>query len=693
VARAPLVPRPRTACVIVAALLASADAAAQDHSQHQHQPNPPTAPAPAAAQDHARHQHQSATPATPSTRARGDAGLPDSARTPIAVRAEFVSGPVGATGTVLERQELEVRVRLTDPATGRPITGLEPMAWVDVRSDGQTSMAACQQRVGAFVEATLHVKHGEINVTQPVDDLNGHYIVALARGGTLVVIDPVKGFGRTRMLTAVPLGAEGADWASTPDDRRIFVALPTRGEVAVVNVHTWKVEARIPAGARPTRVRMQPGARRLWVTDDEAGVVVIDTDRLAVVASIPVGPGPHALDFTSDGATAFVAARRAGRVAVIDAGTLSIRRQVQTGVGPVDVAWSSGRGAAFVADEADGSLTVIDPNGQTVDRVALAPGIRSIRFAPDASSGEHAGHGGHGDGGAGGRLAFILNPLTGTLQIYDGVEKRVVRTLSGAPQPDQVAFTGTFAYIRAAGTPSVALIPLARPTSGATGPHDYFAAGGIAPGAVLADSLGDVLVPQPGMHDAIYAVNPAERMVYSYHYMEGMPVPHGGLTTYGFTPRSVRVVSRRVRETEPGVYAATLRIDRPGDYDLIFRSPEPYLLGCYGFSVARDSSLHSARDLRVAADTAELRTGRQTVRFRVSGARDGVPVADLADLRVQMASTDGWVRRAPAAAVGGGLYEAEFEIPSAGVYFASFEIPSRGVALRDLPPAALRVQP
>ena len=622
----------------------------------------------------------------------------ESQPTPAPLRAEFLAGPVGAPGTraVREREEMEVRVRLTDPATGEPVTGLTPMAWVDVRRrpGEETPLAACQRHVGAFIEASLHVRHGEINLHKPVDDLNGHYVVALARGGTLVVLDPVKGFGRTRMLTAVPLGAEGADWAATPDDRRIFVTLPSTGEVAVVNTHTWRVEARIPAGTRPARARMHPDGRHLWVTH-ERGVAVVDAERLAVVATIPLGAGPHALAFSDDGRTAFVAARGAGTVAVIDAARRRKTAEARTGPAPADVAWSSVRGAAFVVDEEEGTLATVDARGAVGERVTLAPGVRSIRFAPDPAD-AHAGHGGHHaeDGAAGnGPLAFVLNPRAGTLQIYDVAQKTVIRTLSGAPEPDQVAFTGSFAYVRAAGTPSVALIPLANPTAGAVGPHDYFPAGSTPPGAV-ADSLGDVLVPQPGMHDAVYAANPAERMVYSYHYMEGMPVPHGGLTTYAFTPKAVRVVSRRVRETEPGVYAATLRLDRAGEYDLIFRSPEPYHLGCYGFTVERDASLHVARDVRVAvAGPAERRDGGVAVRFRVSESADGTPIAELADFRVLLASTAGWRQRAQAAPLGEGVYEATFDVPEAGTYYASFEIPSRRVSLRDLSPAAVEVRP
>ena len=103
----------------------------------------------------------------------------------------------------------------------------------------------------------------------------GHVVRHTGFAAVVVDVAPASAAGGGGVVD-VPLGAEGGDWAATPDDRRIFVTLPARGEVAVVNSHTWKVEARIPAGARPTGARMQPGARRLWVTDEASGVVVID---------------------------------------------------------------------------------------------------------------------------------------------------------------------------------------------------------------------------------------------------------------------------------------------------------------------------------------------------------------------------------------------------------------------------------
>lgn len=628
------------------------------------------AAAPAAAQhDHAHHPPAPAAAAPP--------------------RAEFAATPAR------EWEEMEVRVRLTDPATGRPVTGAAPQAWVDVRREaGATPLEQCRQRVGTFVEAGSHLRHGELNVVRPVEDLNGHYVVALARGGTLVVIDPEKGFGRTRMLTAVPLGADGEGWAATPGDRRILVALPTRGEVAVVNTHAWTVEARIPAGERPTGVHLHPHGRAVWVTDAAGRVTALDAERLEATATAQVPPGPHALAFSADGRRAFVTSRSAGTVTVLDGATLARVAEARTGPAPVDVAWSARRGVALVVDEEAGTLTAVTPEGAVAGQATLEPGLRAVRVphAP-AAHGAHAGHGGHAPA-PDGRHAYLVNPRAGTLQVFDLEADRVIRTLSGAPEPDQVAFTATFAYVRAAGTPAVAMIPLADPTAGAVGPHDYFPAGGAPPGSIRSDRLGDLLVPQPGMHDALYAVNPAERMVYSYHYMEGMPVPHGGLTTYGFTPRSVRVVSRQVRETEPGVYAATVRLDRAGEYELVFRVPEPAVLGCFPFTVDRDPSRTSPRDLAIALEGgAPLRPGPATLRFRARETEGGAPAAGIADLGVALAATDGWRARAAAREVAPGVYEAAFDLPAPGVYFASFEVPSRGVTLRDLTPVRVAVAP
>lgn len=685
----PSVPQARYAASALAAALVLALPVAGAAQQH---PHPQPAPRPQGGHDHGEH-----APAPGAQGMRPTLSAPqaaDSGRVTV-LRADFAARGPDASRRVREREPVELRIRLTDPATGRPVTGLRPTAWVDVRREtGQAPLQQCRQKVATFNEASLHVKHGQISIVTPVEDLNGHYLMAMARSNAIAVIDPVKGFGRTRLFTAIALPSPGADWAATKDDGRVFVTSPDSGVVSVIDTHAWRVVRRIDAGRRPTRAAIDPAGRFVWISDESPArpaIAVVDAEAMSVARTLPVGAGPHAIAFSDDGALAFVTARAAGTLSVFDARTLAKLGEVATGQAPVDVAWSAVRGAAFVVNEGDGSVAVVDPATRAVaERIPFAAGIRAIRFGPGEAHGGHAAHGAapagaatHAAGPGYGRLAFVLNPRAGTLQIYDLEQKKVIRTLSGAPEPDQVAFTAQFAYVRAAGTPSVAMIPLANPTSGAIGPHDYFPAGNDVPGAIAADSLGAVLIPQPGMHDAIYVANPRERMIYSYHYMEGMPVPHGGLTTYGFTPRAIRTVSRHLREVEPGTYAATVRMDRAGEYELVLRNPEPYALGCHPFTVDVDPALRTAEAVRVHPESRTIGVGKTKLRFRVMDTRAGTELDGLEDFRVQLAATSGWQQRVPARAVGGGVYEAEFEIPEAGLYYAAYEIPSRGVGLRD----------
>ncbi|HEV2149694.1 MAG TPA: cytochrome D1 domain-containing protein [Longimicrobiaceae bacterium] len=619
------------------------------------------------------------------------------------VRAEFSLSPGqkrGPDGSALEKQEIELQVRLTDPATGRPVVGLRPMAWVDVRSDsGSTSVEACRQKLGAFAEGSLHVKHGQVNIAQPVEDLNGHYVLAMAKTPQIAVIDPITGFGRTKLYTTVPLEKPGGDWAANAEDTRLYVTMPEAGKVAVVNTHTWKLAGTAAAGATPTRIVFQPGERYLWVSNEGGegggGVTVLDPQTLRVAASIPTGPGPHSLAFSDDGRLVFVASREAGTVSVIDVARLERVKELRTGPRPISIDYSAAQGAAYVAHAVDGTVVGIDAKTlEITDRVQLKPGIFTLRFAPDPAAGH--GHGGHGEHGAaaapGGRLAFVLNPRETEVDVLDVVSGRRVRNVQLGREPDQVAFTSSFAYIRSAGDPNVHLIPLHDPTTGGTGPHDFFPAGSSIPGPVLL-GLGEVMVPSPGMHDAVYVANPKDRMIYSYHYMEGMPIPHGGLTTYGFEPKAIRTISRRVRETEEGLYSVSLRLERSGVYDLIFRSADPVVLECFPFSVARDPSLAAASEgVRVETVPArpELRKGENVLRFRV---RDGIrdrEFAGLTDVRVQFASMGGWQQRVEAHPVEDGMYEVRVSLPQEGIYYVGFEIPSLKLGLRDRASLVLR---
>ena len=132
--------------------------------------------------------------------------------------------------------------------------------------------------------------------TPPEADLNVYYVVTLNHNETLSVVDPLFGFGGSKLLALVPLAARGDDWALGPGGRQIFVAMPDANQVAVVDTQTWKVTANLPGGIRPDRLGLQPDGRLLWVAggadgSDDFGVTVIDPSSWPGRRLRPHGPG------------------------------------------------------------------------------------------------------------------------------------------------------------------------------------------------------------------------------------------------------------------------------------------------------------------------------------------------------------------------------------------------------------------
>jgi hypothetical protein len=362
---------------------------------------------------------------------------------------------------------------------------------------------------------------------------------------------------------------------------------------------------------------------------------------------------------------------------------------------PVDVAWSPVSKSAYVVAEGDGSLVVVDGTSlSVVKRIALKPGVRTIRFAPSVG-GAHGGHGGHAANTAAGRIAFIPNPRANTVTILDAGSNAIVRTMQIPDGPDQVSFTGSFAFIRASGSPAVSMVFLDDLSATGVGSLDKFDAGHTPPREAGELSRADAIVRAPDMPDAVYVLNPKEKMIYYFHYMEGMAVPSGGLTTYGFDPKAVLVAGKDLRESEPGVYSATVKLTDRGDYDLVFLLDAPRVVECFPVAVQANPAMRKGRlsmEIKPLMNPLQLRVGANQLRFSVSDLYTREPHADIRDIGIVASTTSGWQQRAQARAVGGGVYEVPLTIPAAGVYYISFQAPAEGLRLNDRAPLVLQAK-
>jgi DNA-binding beta-propeller fold protein YncE len=513
----------------------------------------------------------------------------------------------------------------------------------------------------------------------------------------------------------VLLKSEGEDWKLSNDQDRLYVTMPHAGQLAVINTDSWKVLSNVDAGPRPTKVALQPDERSVWVTNpgvDSAtangdttlmrgGVTVIDRTTLEAKALIRTGSEPSALAFSGDSRFAFVLDRRDGTLSIIDVEKLTKVKSVKLGPHPVDLAYSPVSDAVYVIDDRDGTVAVVDVKRLAlVKLLKLEPGLRTIRFAPMTGSGHgaHMAHAGHGtdSASAAGRIGFVLNPSRNTVTILDASKNAVMRTTAMGEEPDQIGFTTSFAYIRSAGSPEVAMIPLADPSAGGTGHLDKFPAGGAAPRGAGQLSDADAIVAAPDMPDAVYVMNPKERMVYYFHYMEGMPIPSGGLTTYGFDPKAVLVAGKDLRETEPGVYEATIKLTNQGDYDFIFLLDDPRVIHCFDLPVAANRELRKGRlSVSITPVTARRQLtvgGDDVLRFRIADLYTREARSDLKDAEFVLTATNGWRQRGLMRPLGDGVYEMTVKVPASGVYYMSFEIPSIGVRGNDRSPVIWRAR-
>src|ERR1044071_7257180 len=361
------------------------------------------------------------------------------------VEVEFTIEPAAGSTQLMEEQDAFVRVRVKDTATGSPLAGGKPPVWMTMREGERTTPEVCKEKIKSFLQGSLRAR--------PDVDLNTYYLLALNSEPNISVIDPLIGFGGTRLVTLVMLKSPGEDWVLTADQERLFVSMPASNSVAVVDTNTWKVVADVDTGARPVRLALQPDEQYLWVGTDggaESGVTVIDAKTFKSVAHIPTGAGHHEIAVSADNRTAFVTNRDAGTLSLIDVRGLSKTADVKAGRGADAVAVSPLSKFVYVADGAGGRGAGGDPSkAAVIGDIAAAPGVTAVSFAP------------------GGRYGFVPNPAAGVVHVFDASTNRLLHSLKVTKGkdikgrgPDQVAFTKEFAYVRSSGSLDVTMVRL-----------------------------------------------------------------------------------------------------------------------------------------------------------------------------------------------------------------------------------------
>jgi YVTN family beta-propeller protein len=513
--------------------------------------------------------------------------------------------------------------------------------------------------------------------SRPDVDLNAFYILALNEDPSVSVIDPLLGFGGSKLLALALLKSPGEDWVLAADRTKLFVSMPQVDQVAVVDTTTWKVMANLPTGTRPMRLVLQPDEKYLWV-GDEKGVTVIDTATLKVAKQLATGAGQHEVAFGKDNHFAFVANRDAGTVSVIDVTKLKTATEIKIGAPVSSLAFSPLSNALYVTNERNGQLTAIDASTHKVlTTINAKPGIKTIRFA------------------RGGRWGFIANTREAIIYILDASTNRVLYEQAVGESPDQFTFTDNFAYVRSLGSDQVSAIRLINLEKEVS--LVKFPGGQLNPGSSpVSVSTADAFVPAPEPGAILFA-NPADKMI--YYYSEGMAAPMGNFQNYRRVPRAVKIVDRSLREETTGVYTTTARLPKHGVYNVSLLLDSPRVVHCFEATARLNPALpeEDATTLKLEYLNREvpLVPGEDYhIRFKLSESAGKRLNPKLKDVGVLVFLSPGmWQQRQIARPVGNGVYEVTVNVPEQGVYLVFVESPSQRVTYRQLPHLNLLAKP
>jgi YVTN family beta-propeller protein len=618
--------------------------------------------APLMVQGSAQEARKSAPAPSPSPQAIDEQGL----------SVEFKVTPIRRTGSgLIAGEEATMGFKITGTNGSVPLSNLRPAVWIDQRPGKEPSdLKECRDKIQSFLQSSLSKR--------PVLDLNSYFVLTLNQEANISVIDPLSGFGGSKLYNLIALPGPGEDWVLHTDQNRLYVSMPSVNQVAVIDTTTWKTLANIDAGTNPSRVALQHDGRYLWVgnnADANSGVTVIDTATLKVVSQLKTGAGHHEIAFSDDDQFAFVTNKQDGTLTIVDTRKLARVKDLRTGPQPIAIALSSLSKAAYVANEEDGTIAVIDTTRlEILTRIKTSPGLQTLRLQPD------------------GRYGFALNSALNSVFVFDLPSNKMLHKVDVGPGSDQITFTKQFAYVRSSGSEFVTMIKLADIEKEAA--LSRFPAGQKAPKEAAVRSLAEAIVPAPE-EGAVLVANPADKMI--YYYAEGMAAPMGSFQNYQRIPKALLVLDNGLRETKRGLYSTTIRLDAPGYYDAVFLLDSPRAIHCFGFAVDQNPALPKpiATALKVQQLTNESPVVGQSykLRFKLIDGVTGEPKSNLNDLGVLVYLAPGiWQHRAAATPVGDGVYEISFVPPQPGVYYVHFRIPSMDVPFSQITPLVLETK-
>jgi YVTN family beta-propeller protein len=204
-------------------------------------------------------------------------------------------------------------------------------------------------------------------------------------------------------IATLTCGCRKQEFPQYPSNYReyAYVTNGLSGTVSVLDVVNVRLDREIRVGQNPVAAAASPTRNEVYVVNSgvepgQGSVSVIDTEKNAVVAAIPVLRAPVAIEVDARGQLAWVTNSGSNAISVLD---LLNRREIArigTGKEPVEARISPDGKSLLVANRGDGSVSVFDaPAGRLRAGFEDCPGADDVAILPDSSKAFVACSAGH----------------------------------------------------------------------------------------------------------------------------------------------------------------------------------------------------------------------------------------------------------------------------------------------------------
>jgi YVTN family beta-propeller protein len=212
---------------------------------------------------------------------------------------------------------------------------------------------------------------------------------------------------------------------------------------------------------------VQAAGRAYVSNEDGESVTVLDTQRAAVLATIPVGKRPRGLKLNRNGTLLYVAVSglpkcppsvpdeecaklkrdlQADGVAVIDTATLKLTKLLKAGSDPEQFDLSRDGRRLFISNEDSAQVSVLDvANGAVDATIPVGHEPEGVRLSPN------------------GRWVLVTSETDSSISIIDTSSLKVLKTVSVGMRPRDLAFTPDSATAYISGESDASLYRIAVP--------------------------------------------------------------------------------------------------------------------------------------------------------------------------------------------------------------------------------------